>query len=56
MHLFTPVLEFCYKRDDLDDPMVNAYHIQALSLATDEQVPADHRLCITYQWDTFFLP
>ncbi|MCK9348140.1 MAG: phosphoribosylaminoimidazolesuccinocarboxamide synthase [Sphaerochaeta sp.] len=38
VHLATPVLEFCYKRDDLDDPMVNNYHIQALSLATDEQV------------------
>jgi len=38
VHLSTPVLEFCYKRDDLDDPMVNTYHIQALSLATDEQV------------------
>nr|WP_321265250.1 phosphoribosylaminoimidazolesuccinocarboxamide synthase [uncultured Sphaerochaeta sp.] len=38
VHLSTPVLEFCYKRDDLDDPMVNNYHIQALSLATDEQV------------------
>ena len=38
VHLSAPVLEFCYKRDDLDDPMVNNYHIQALSLATDEQV------------------
>ena len=38
VHLSTPVLEFCYKRDDLDDPMVNSYHIKALSLATDEQV------------------
>ncbi|MGD9926792.1 MAG: phosphoribosylaminoimidazolesuccinocarboxamide synthase [Sphaerochaeta sp.] len=38
VHLATPVLEFCYKRDDLDDPMVNTYHIQALSLATDDQV------------------
>ncbi len=38
VHLATPVLEFCYKRDDLDDPMVNSYHIKALSLATDEQV------------------
>jgi len=38
VHLATPVLEFCYKRDDLDDPMVNMYHIKALSLATDEQV------------------
>ncbi len=38
VHLAHPVLEFCYKRDDLDDPMVNLFHIKALSLATDEQV------------------
>ncbi len=38
VHLATPVLEFCYKRDDLDDPMVNSYHIKALSLAMDDQV------------------
>lgn len=32
------VLEFCYKDDDLGDPMINEYHIDALSLATPEQV------------------
>ncbi|MGE4453742.1 MAG: phosphoribosylaminoimidazolesuccinocarboxamide synthase [Sphaerochaeta sp.] len=36
--LSVPVLEFCYKRDDLGDPMVNSYHIKALALATDEQI------------------
>ncbi|SHK20315.1 phosphoribosylaminoimidazolesuccinocarboxamide synthase [Paramaledivibacter caminithermalis] len=34
----TPVLEFCYKNDDLGDPMINEYHIRAIELATDEQV------------------
>ncbi len=34
----TPVLEFCYKDDDLGDPMINEYHIKAIELATDDQV------------------
>ena len=29
-----PVIEFCYKNDDLGDPMVNRYHILAMELAT----------------------
>ncbi|MEA4861403.1 MAG: phosphoribosylaminoimidazolesuccinocarboxamide synthase [Sphaerochaeta sp.] len=32
------VLEFCYKRDDLGDPLVNEYHIRALGLARDEEL------------------
>lgn len=32
------VLEFCYKDDDLGDPMINEYHIKAINLATQEQV------------------
>lgn len=36
--LDSTVLEFCYKRDDLGDPMVNEYHIKALSLATEEEL------------------
>ncbi|MBN2796326.1 MAG: phosphoribosylaminoimidazolesuccinocarboxamide synthase [Clostridia bacterium] len=32
------VLEFCYKDDDLGDPMINDYHIAAIDLATEEQV------------------
>lgn len=32
------VLEFCYKRDDLGDPLVNDYHIRALGLASDEDL------------------
>ncbi len=34
----TPVLEFCYKNDDLGDPMINEYHIKAIELATQEQL------------------
>lgn len=32
------VLEFCYKDDALGDPMINEYHIYAMSFATPEQV------------------
>lgn len=32
------VLEFCYKDDDLGDPMINDYHIAALNLASEEQI------------------
>jgi phosphoribosylaminoimidazole-succinocarboxamide synthase len=31
-------LEFCYKRDDLGDPLVNEYHIRALGLASVEEL------------------
>lgn len=34
----TTVLEFCYKDDDLGDPIVNEYHILAAELATKEEV------------------
>jgi len=32
------VLEFSYKNDELGDPMINDYHIQAMEYATDEQL------------------
>ena len=32
------VLEFCYKDDDLGDPMVNSYHIDAMGFATKEEL------------------
>lgn len=36
--LTPPVLEFCYKKDDLNDPLINEQHIRALNLASDEEV------------------
>ena len=33
-----PVIEYCYKCDELDDPMVNEYHIAAMGWTTDEQM------------------
>jgi len=33
-----PVLEFCYKNDELGDPIVNEDHILAVELATEEEL------------------
>ena len=33
-----PILEYCYKDDDLGDPMVNDYHILAMGYATKEEL------------------
>lgn len=38
--LASPVLEFCYKRDDLGDPLINESHILALQLATEAEIEA----------------
>jgi len=38
MELSSTVLEFCFKRDDLNDPLINEYHIQALGLASEEEI------------------
>ena len=36
--LGSTVLEYCYKNDDLGDPMVNDYHIFAMGWATKEEL------------------
>ncbi|MBQ6164578.1 MAG: phosphoribosylaminoimidazolesuccinocarboxamide synthase [Clostridia bacterium] len=36
--LKTMILEYCYKDDDLGDPMVNDYHILAMGWATKEEL------------------
>ena len=33
-----PIIEFCYKNDDLGDPMVNRYHILAMELASEAEL------------------
>ncbi len=33
-----PTIEFSYKNDDLNDPLINDYHIVALNLATWEEI------------------
>lgn len=36
--LGSTVLEYCYKNDDLGDPMINEYHILAMNFATKEEI------------------
>lgn len=36
--LDTTIIEFCYKDDDLNDPMINEYHIEALKLASQQDL------------------
>ncbi len=36
--LATTVLEYCYKDDELGDPMINDYHIFAMNLATKQEL------------------
>jgi len=38
LKLPSTVLEFCYKRDDLGDPLVNESHIKALNLASESEL------------------
>ena len=33
-----PILEFCYKNDDLGDPMINESHIELLNIATHKEI------------------
>ena len=40
--LKTTVLEYCYKDDDLGDPMVNDYHILAMGYATQQELDTIH--------------
>ena len=42
----TPVLEFCYKNDDLGDPMVNEYHILAAGFATKEEIDTISKMAL----------
>lgn len=36
--LASTVIEYCYKDDELGDPMVNEYHIKAMGWATQEEI------------------
>ncbi|KAB2953490.1 phosphoribosylaminoimidazolesuccinocarboxamide synthase [Heliorestis acidaminivorans] len=45
--LSKPVIEFYYKDDALGDPMINEYHIDAMNLATQEQMDKVKELAIS---------
>lgn len=34
----TPIVEFYYKNDDLDDPFINDAHVKFLDIATDDEI------------------
>ena len=36
--LSIPTIEFSYKCDELDDPLINDYHALALNLATEQEI------------------
>ena len=38
LDLKTPIVEFYYKNDDLDDPFINDEHVKFLDIANDEQI------------------
>ncbi|RQD76282.1 MAG: phosphoribosylaminoimidazolesuccinocarboxamide synthase, partial [Halanaerobium sp. MSAO_Bac5] len=38
IELAKTIIEFYYKNDELGDPLINRYHIEALELATDEEL------------------
>jgi len=38
LQLEHPILEFCYKKDELGDPLITEEHISALKLATKEEI------------------
>jgi phosphoribosylaminoimidazole-succinocarboxamide synthase len=52
-----PVLEYHYKSDELDDPLMNADHVAALGLATPEELKIldESSLKVNEALKTFFL-
>lgn len=52
------VLEYCYKDDELGDPMVNEYHIAAMGWASDEEMEkiARYALRINELLQAYFAP
>lgn len=38
IELDTPIVEFYYKNDDLDDPFINDEHVKFLKIASDEEI------------------
>ena len=38
LDLKTPIVEFYYKNDDLDDPFINDEHVKFLDIANDEKI------------------
>lgn len=50
------VLEYCYKDDDLGDPMINEYHVYAMNLASKDELSliADYSMSINNLLQEYF--
>ena len=46
MKLNPAIFEFCYKKDDLNDPLINEYHIRALNLASEDEMATIKRYAL----------
>ncbi len=44
LELNSPIFEICYKKDELNDPLINDYHAVALGLATKEELETIYAL------------
>lgn len=44
LELSTPIFEICYKKDELNDPLINDFHAVALGLATKEELETIYTL------------
>lgn len=44
LELNAPIFEICYKKDELNDPLINDYHAVALGLATKEELETIYAL------------
>lgn len=44
LELSSPIFEICYKKDELNDPLINDYHAVALGLATKEELETIYAL------------
>ncbi len=57
LKLKTPILDFCYKKDELGDPLVSEYHVRALGWATDPEIATikDYTFKINDLMKKFFL-
>ncbi|HOD12783.1 MAG TPA: phosphoribosylaminoimidazolesuccinocarboxamide synthase [Candidatus Omnitrophota bacterium] len=57
LKLKTPILDFCYKKDELGDPLVSEYHVLALGWATAQEIATikDYTFKVNDLMKKFFL-
>ena len=45
-HLEKPLLEYCYKKDELNDPLISKEHIFAFDLATEKEITMNYKMTL----------